>query len=309
MPTQAYRNWVSSGQPYHTAQPIVDMCEMFAANGYEAYGGVPDQRHLWADPPEDHTPYSATGWPEVSPYPYGHALDLMPKEEGDGKSLAFIARRIIADKRAGKMPWLKYMNWTDENGHVWHTKWQPNEVTESSSDSGHIHLSIRSDFTFSTAAKGWTAFPAAAIDPEEEETSMFIAKDSAGQYYLCDGMVSRPISSADANQIAYCSSSGYGIMYDLRHGDPAKNPTTGTNREWEDIPGGQPWVKDKRHVRLQWGPNYCGPVGVPVGLSDTDIDEIAQKTAAQIDVPSGATKGEVADLLNHTKLGLMVEGS
>lgn len=142
-------------------------------------------------------------------------------------------------------------------------------------------------------------------DTEGEDT-MFIAKDDKGNYYLCDGMTSRPISAADANQIAYCSSSGYGTMYDLRHGDPAKNPANGTH-EWEDVPGGQSWVKDKRHVRIQWGAPYCGPVGAPVTMSDADITKLAGETAAQIDVPAGATKEEIAGLLNSTRL--MTEGS
>jgi GH25 family lysozyme M1 (1,4-beta-N-acetylmuramidase) len=121
------------------------------------------------------------------------------------------------------------------------------------------------------------------VTPASEETTMFIAKDSDGHYYLCDGMVSRPITAADANQIAYCSSSGYGIMYDLRHGDPTKNPVNGGG-EWEDIPGGQSWVANKRHVRLNWGPSYCGALGAPVTMTPADISAIAEQTAEQVEV-------------------------
>jgi hypothetical protein len=150
-----YSGWVAAGRPARPAQPIADMVAMFRAAGYPGTGYYPDDRHLLANPPEDHTPYSHTPWPGSQPYPLILALDLMPLREGDGKSLAPIARRIIADKRAGRAPWIKYLNWTDEQGHVWHTRWQPNEAINSSSDSGHIHISIRTDYATSTAARGW----------------------------------------------------------------------------------------------------------------------------------------------------------
>jgi hypothetical protein len=155
MSVTTYAGWVAAGSPAKPAQPIADMVAMFRAAGYPGTGYYPDERHLRADPPEDHTPYSRTPWPGAQPYPLILALDLMPRRDGDGKSLAPIARRVIADKRAGRAPWIKYINWTDEGGKVWHTKWQPNEVTTSSSDSGHVHISIRTDYATSGAARNW----------------------------------------------------------------------------------------------------------------------------------------------------------
>lgn len=153
MTVTTYAGWVADGKPAKPAQPIADMMATFRRHGYTVYY-LPDARHQQANPPEDHDPYSHTPWPGAQPYPYVMALDLMPKD-GDARSLTPIARRIIADKRAGRAPWVKYLNWTDEQGKVWHTKWQPAETTSISTDSGHIHISIRTDYVMSTAAAGY----------------------------------------------------------------------------------------------------------------------------------------------------------
>ncbi|HWB36638.1 MAG TPA: hypothetical protein VHA75_11500 [Rugosimonospora sp.] len=154
MTVTTYAGWVADGKPAKPAQPIADMMAMFARHGYTVYW-YPDARHQQAPTPEDHDPYSHTPWPGTQPYPYVLACDLMPKSGTDARALTPIARRIIADKRAGRAPWVKYLNWTDEDGKVWHTKWQPDESTTSSTDSGHLHISIRTDYVTSTAAAGW----------------------------------------------------------------------------------------------------------------------------------------------------------
>jgi hypothetical protein len=169
MAVTTYAGWVADGRPATPAQPIADMVAMFRAAGFTC-GYAPDERHLRARPPEDHTPFSHTPWPGSQPYPRILALDLMPRVEGDGKSLAPIAHRIIADKRAGRMAWVKYLNWTDEQGHVYHTKWQPDEVTTTSSDSGHLHISMRTDYATSHAADGWNPF--VATTPGENAMDM-----------------------------------------------------------------------------------------------------------------------------------------
>jgi hypothetical protein len=154
--------WVANGRPARAATPIADMIATFEGHGFTCFF-LPDDKHLHADPPEDHCPFSNTPWPGDQPYPLILALDLMPHIEGDGKSLAPIARAIIADKEAGLAPWIKYMNWTDEHGDVHHTKWQPHESTGHSGDSGHIHISIRTDFATSTAARGWDPITGGAM--------------------------------------------------------------------------------------------------------------------------------------------------
>jgi len=211
MTVTTYAGWVADGKPAKPAQPIADMVAMFRRHGYAGTGYYPDDRHLRASPPEDHCPYSHTPWPGSQPYPSILALDFMPLVEGDGKSLAPIARQIIADKRAGKAPWIKYLNWTDEQGHVWHTKWQPNEVTDASSDSGHIHISIRTDYVTSTAAAGWDPITGATMtDPNSDFTKQ------------CSGPRTRPNSRDNIL-------GDQGSMRDWWYGIPGQPGADGTN--------------------------------------------------------------------------------
>lgn len=139
----AYDEWLAAGKPYSTAYPVAGLRDRLRSQGFTVYD-YPDDRHLQAVPPEDHTPFSATGWPVASKRWIGHAIDIMP---GGPVDLTVLARQIIADKDADVpgTEWIKYINWTDEAGNCWHTSWQPYKTTVSSSDKGHNHISGRSD--------------------------------------------------------------------------------------------------------------------------------------------------------------------
>lgn len=150
MPSLAYNQWLAEGEPYTLMRPAKDVQRTLQSHGLVVFD-YPDESHLQAVPPEDHTPFSATGWPKFSARWIAHAIDIMPRRNvpswvANAENTA-IARRLIADKRAGVpgAAWIKYINWTDENGKTWHTSWQPDERTVSSSDSGHVHVSGRSD--------------------------------------------------------------------------------------------------------------------------------------------------------------------
>lgn len=145
MATQAYRNWLAAGEPYQLAEWMNDVVETMQDHGYTVYH-YPDISHLTTDQPQDHAPFSYTGWPIDSPFGKGFGVDIMPKN-GDARSLAPLARQIIADKDAGHpaLAGLKYINWTDGNGSVWQTSWKPTKATRPNTDKGHIHLSGRSD--------------------------------------------------------------------------------------------------------------------------------------------------------------------
>lgn len=142
----AHSDWVAAGKPYTLARPCRELKALLKAAGYIVYD-YPDDRHQLADPPEDHTPYSATGWPIASARWVGHAIDVMPG--GGPLPLPVLARRIIAARDA-KRPgteWVKYLNWTDESGRCRHESWKTaTRVTTSSNDKGHLHISARSDY-------------------------------------------------------------------------------------------------------------------------------------------------------------------
>lgn len=152
MATQAYWNWVSAGRPWKIAAPVKQLGDRLRGYGYTVYYlGADDRSHLQANTPEDHCPFSFTGWPVAHPYPYVTALDIMPPPAGSGlPSLQQLGAQIVADRNAGVpgTEWLKYLNWepdADWSGRCWHDSWQPSFARRDSSDRGHIHGSGRSD--------------------------------------------------------------------------------------------------------------------------------------------------------------------
>jgi hypothetical protein len=147
-PSPAYYVWIGSGKPFTLMRPARALQAKLQARGLVVYA-YPDDDHLKAKIPEDHTPFSATGWPVKSAFGIGHAIDIMPRADtvAGRAEAATIARKLIADRNAGVagVLWVKYLNWTDEKGVCRQERWTPNHTTTSSTDKGHIHVSGRSD--------------------------------------------------------------------------------------------------------------------------------------------------------------------
>lgn len=156
MSLQLQSAWRHDGSPFILATPVQTMVATMIGHGYTVYF-YPDDAHQVATPAEDHCPYSETPWPGDQPYPHGMAADVMPHSDPRMPTLAQIGAQVVADKQAGVagVAWLKYMNWTDGSGRVRHTSWQPDYADRSSSDSGHIHWSCRTDFVTSNVATGY----------------------------------------------------------------------------------------------------------------------------------------------------------
>ena len=148
------RVWQSQGRPWKLATPLVDMvAKLKAAYPQLVYGTLGDDAHLNAVPPEDHTPFSATGYPNTSPYPVVHALDVMHHPESGvdaGKLFAY----WLAEAKAGRMPWLKYIIWQARIYDVrfgWRSQ-------ASSGHFDHVHLSARTDAE-NTHLGAWSPVP------------------------------------------------------------------------------------------------------------------------------------------------------
>jgi hypothetical protein len=154
------RAWESQGRPWRLCTPLVDMVDRLqAAYPQLIYGTLGDDAHLNAVPPEDHTPFSATGYPKVSPYPVVHALDVMHHPESGvdaGKLFAY----WLGEAKAGRMPWLKYLIWQATIYDVRYG-WRPQP---SSGHFDHVHLSARTDAE-STHLGDWSPIP-----PEDDMT-------------------------------------------------------------------------------------------------------------------------------------------
>lgn len=164
MASQAYYDWVADGRPWKFARPVKAVGDRLREHGYTVYYQGNDD-HLKHMPPEDHTAFSATGWPARSPYPYCMAFDLMPPTVGqkskiDGKPLPplkALGARLRADRTAVHpgAAFVKYMNWEpegDNTGPCWRDEWMPDHARRASTDRGHIHVSSRTDFHLSTAS-------------------------------------------------------------------------------------------------------------------------------------------------------------
>lgn len=159
MTSAQHQDWINRGRPDEgLAHPLVQLENILTAHGYTVFD-KPDARHLDDEPPEDHTDYSETGWPNGNTKWKRWAIDIMPPSVGqkskvDGltlpslQSLGAQLRNDRDDNHPG-VRWLKYMNYgpTGNNSAV-HVSWYGNVVKgtqSSSSDAGHIHASARTD--------------------------------------------------------------------------------------------------------------------------------------------------------------------
>jgi len=173
------RVWESQGRPWRLATPLLDMvAKLKAAYPQLVYGTLGDDAHLNAVPPEDHTPFSATGYPNTSPYPVVHALDVMHHPESGvdaGKLFAY----WLAEAKAGRMPWLKYLIWQARIYDV-RNGWR---AQASSGHFDHVHLSARTDAE-NTHLGDWSPVP-----PMEggHDVPVFVScQENGGQYmYGC----------------------------------------------------------------------------------------------------------------------------
>ena len=167
-----YSEWVAGGQKWSPALPIAEIATALAKIPGSAgtIGTIGNQAHLTANPPEDHCPYSHTGWPIKSPYPYVHAVDY------SGPHWETIRDYWISEARAGRFHAAKYIN-TGTGWEYSHTDGFKSPVRNS--DTGHVHLSIRSDFTH-TSIGGWRPVP--DLSEEVDVKLPTLTHGAKGQY-------------------------------------------------------------------------------------------------------------------------------
>lgn len=154
MATAAYNAWVAAGRKYKIARPIADMVALAKANNVTVLGTIGDQAHLTDNFPQDHTPFSQTYWP-VQASGWVCACDIA---NTDG-----LGYRILTDARAGKAPWLKYINFGGRN-----YDHSDNFRASSPNSDQHVHLSCRSDWLTQSIAPytpfGGSPMPTPAVD-------------------------------------------------------------------------------------------------------------------------------------------------
>jgi len=289
MASSGYNDWVRAGRPYSLIRPARDIQRNTRAHGFTVYD-YPNDEHLKAANPQDHTPFSVTGWPYTSQERVrwrGRALDVMPRGDSAAarKEIANLARQIIRDKDAqaggSQDPGvqgtkaIKYMNWTDENGTCRQENWKTGRrVTTSSTDKGHIHLSFRDDMDESNTAASYD--PWARMNgqpaPQQEDDMPFVAKDgNTGQYYVCDMITSRAVPKEGVDDVLYLARQlNYG------HGTPGA--------EWTDVVDGVGWT------RLGWSEKVFGTLQGTVKVTvEADAEMVKEGTLQALQSAEGQT--------------------
>jgi hypothetical protein len=216
MATQAYWDWKARGSPFTVARPIADMVSIARRHGIGVLGTIGNEDHLTADPPEDHTPFSETAYP-IPVKDCVCACDLV-NAQGLGDAL-------LRDARAGKTPWLKYMNFGNRQyGH-----WDGFRSWTWNSDD-HLHISCFSDKIL---------YSLGSYDPLSTEEDM----EQSERLINKTGRVGRTVADALGDTLAlrdYLIGDGWSLPADTypRPGSPLAKmmaPATFTDEQLEEV--------------------------------------------------------------------------
>lgn len=194
-----YYQWDSLGRPLEPARPIRDIVERIKAaypKAASTFSWYANEAHYQAEPPQDHTPFSATGWPKPSPEWWVFATDIMHRVDL-GVDCNVLFGYWIGEARAGRMPWLKYMIWQAKLYDV-RNGWR---AQSNSGHFDHIHLSARTDFQHYSLGS-WSIVP--LPPPEADMPKLFIVTDSTPPDKVCisDGATRRWLTD-DVDDVMY----------------------------------------------------------------------------------------------------------
>lgn len=169
MPVAAYYRWERDGRPISPSQTIREMVSKMKLAYPEAadtFSWYADNAHYQAEFPQDHTPYSATGWPTESPYPYVFATDIMHRPDL-GVNCFELFPYWLAQAKAGQTPWRKYIIWQAriyDVRNAWRSQPSSGHMT-------HIHLSDRTDWV-NRSIGDWDPTGEDIVTPEQFLTIM-----------------------------------------------------------------------------------------------------------------------------------------
>lgn len=203
MATREYHEWVADGRPWKLARPAREMKDRMVAAGWPAKEigtlGADTKDQLQNDPPKDHCPFSSTGWPVKHPYPYVTALDYMHRPEKGLDCNKLFAYRI-AEARAGRTPWTKYLIW---KATLYHARdgFLPQE---SSKHFDHIHESIRSDWVDKSIGD-WSPLPeedddmgAWDVEPGKAIAFTLLRNEAGGAIHVRDALMKQALDRIEA---------------------------------------------------------------------------------------------------------------
>lgn len=158
MAVALYYAWDRLGRPLEPCQPIRDVVNRLKVAYPQAatehlFSWYANEAHYQAEPPQDHTPFSSTGWPKVSPQWVVFATDVMHRPDL-GVDCFVLFNYWIKEARAGRMPWLKYLIWRGKSYDV-RSGWIGKDAA---GHFDHIHMSARTDHQYTTLG-AWKLVP------------------------------------------------------------------------------------------------------------------------------------------------------
>jgi hypothetical protein len=135
MALTVYYSWDNLGRPLTPAWPIREFVGKMklafpTAAATSLFGWYADESHYQTNFPEDHTPFSVTGWPEADPPWWVCATDVMHRPDL-GVDCGVLVPYWLAEARAERMPWLKYLIWQAQMYDV-RNEWEPVETSATS---------------------------------------------------------------------------------------------------------------------------------------------------------------------------------
>lgn len=142
--TAAYSRWDRDGRPITPSQTIREMVgklKLAYPRATGTFSWYADEAHYQSTVPQDHTPFSVTGWPLPNPYPVVFATDIMHRVDL-GVDCNILFKYWLAEAKAGHTPWRKYIIWQAKLYDV-RNNWNPQTNT---GHFDHIHLSDRTDW-------------------------------------------------------------------------------------------------------------------------------------------------------------------
>lgn len=223
MAVAAYYSWDRLGRPLNPAQPIRELVNALKA-GYPAaaaqnlFSWYADEAHYQANFPEDHTPYSYTGWPEPNPQWWVCATDIMHRPDL-GVDCKAIFAHLLESAKAGLTPWLKYIIWQARLYHI-SNEWRPQA---NSGHFDHIHISTRTDH-LEASLNGWSPIPGGADDMTPEQAQQLkdvwsaLFEDAMPTDRPANSLVGLVTTPSDAINLVLKGASRFGAAKD--HPDP-----------------------------------------------------------------------------------------
>jgi hypothetical protein len=171
MATAAYRAWVKAGRPWHIANIVNDYRVALHDAGwaFAELGTIGNEAHLQAETPQDHTPFSATGWPDEHPYPAVLALDAMNGARPSPVMTSLVGY-WLEEARADRTPWVKYINWQGQKYDV-RNAWAPRET---SGHYDHAHISFTTNWA-NQSVGSWPVTPDGGTDMDQALANTHIA--------------------------------------------------------------------------------------------------------------------------------------